>query len=467
MADAATSALPLAQGASALACALLRLGLAQFNLEGQVALEVEAASGGAWPDDVTQMLNTVGGLYLRALNGLSASAGEGSLAEAVTGSIFPIVIHDALQVAERCAATKPCPFAAPTEAAASGAASAASKGVAWTGGGAREARSTQPESGSWLHSVGVAPAFAAVVNTGLRLADLVQMRPLLLRLGSQPLRLAPSGSLLTGARWASRAGARATFALLPNVSHPSVELRDVAVEARLNTTATLLVVTTAGERAHVAFDHLDLLATVRLQLPKPSFHGTLGKRTATGDGTITSSLRLRLRDVRASVGLRFVPANGSAAALAGGGAVRPWMLTLGDLLGGVSCVHARVSAGADTGGGAPTLAATVEALELHEGSEVHFRSLEEPILLELIAAWRPALAAEMNRALQAAEEEEPPCEAGSGLGGLLLAAPLWAVLALLLLLAAAALLKLLHVLGRAAGLGGAPKKRSGDAEVLL
>lgn len=515
-----TSALPLSQGASALVCALYELGVAQFDLSGEALLDATAVSGGAWPADVVAAFNAVSGMYLRAANGLSSAPGGAfgetsrtSVAEAVGGSILPIVIRNTLATAARCAERRPCPYAegageagiAPVGAGTvvDSAAAGSSTVGAPEGGGAIDDARTPPDggragasgagssappaapSGSWMRWVGIAHAFAALVNAGLRAADVVKLQPILLDLGGRPLRLRPTGSLLHGARWASDTGAAATFALLPNVTEPSVVLREVVGKTQLNPEGTSLLVTAGDDQAVIVLDHLDLSATLTLQLPAPSSHGELGRRAATGDGTITTSVRLRLTNVQLSLPLLFFPANGSAAAVrrgrgteasaarptgsaaaadgaeggavghsaAEGGAVRPWMLTLGDLLGGVSCVHARVTGDAPRGGEPPSLAGTVEALELHEGSTIHGEALAQPIGLRVVPAWRPWLAAEINKALAAAEAEEPPCDGGgSGPARVLLATPLWLPLALVLALVLALSLYMLFRL--ACRLGG-------------
>jgi hypothetical protein len=124
------------------------------------------------------------------------------------------------------------------------------------------------------------------------------------------------------------------------------------------------------------------------------------------------------------------------------------MLTLGDLLGGVSCVHARVAGDITHGGEPPSLAGTVVVFELHEGNTIHGDALAQPIALRVVTAWRPWLAAEINRVLAAAEAEEPPCDkAGNGVARLLLGMPLWLPLALVLALLLYALFRVVRVLG--------------------
>jgi hypothetical protein len=323
---------------------------------------------------------------------------------------------------------------------------------------------------------------------------LVKLHPILLNLNGRPQRLRPTGSLLHGAQWASNPGAAATFALLPNSTAPSVELREAVGKTKLNPEQTSLLVTANGDLAVIVLDHLDLSATLTLQLPAPSSHEKLGRRAATGDGAITTSVRLRLTNVQLSLPLLFFPAENSAAAVrrnggsqaaaarptgtpgaqtgaanvgaAKGGAVRPWMLTVGDLLGGVSCVHARVTGDAPRGGEPPSLAGTVEALELHEGTTIHGEDLAQPIELRVVPAWRPWLAAEINRLLAEAEAEEPPCDGGGfGPARLLLATPLWLPLVLALAL-------LLYALFRVAGGLGAyltrgPKATAHQAQAML
>jgi len=456
-ANARTSALPLAQGASVLACALYEFGVSTVDVNGNIELDAGALGAGALPEDVVHAVNSVLAIYLKAVNGMSAAPGPvqhtgASVAQLVSGSILPIMLRNAIATAARCATRKPCPYGNQRDISAVGGETALGElgGEDATGahgqgrGGASSADgSTSFASASWMRWFGIAPAFAALVNAALRAADLVKLQPMLLDLGGRPLRLRPSGSLLNGARWASDLGAHATFALLPNRSSPSVTLRDVAGEAKLDPQRTRLVVGDSGEIALISLTHMDVEGTLKLQLPTPSFHGQLGRRSARGDGTISAAVRLRLRDVQAILPLRFFRAKSSAAAArtisAQGegkdGAVRPWMLTVGDLLGGISCVHTRVAGDDVQGGEPPTLSAIVEALELHAGSNVIGETLSEPIELRIVDPWRPWVASEMNRMIVAAEAEEPSCdsEGRNAMSRALLATPLWVLVAFLLL----------------------------------
>lgn len=420
-----SSLLHMHKGASVFACAMLKLGLQDFSVDGDVNIHARAA-GGDWEEDAAAFFNELLGFVLTNVNALPASgvAGSASLTHALSGSVLRQLL-----TAEECASVRPC----------------GSETLARDAG---DGEASSP-SGSWMNWLGVGHAFGMVVNFGLSMADLAALQPIFLRFGDEALRLAPTGTLLDGATWKSSVGASALYRLLPNADRPSIRVSDVTLETRLHAPLTKLEVEGGGDTAHLTLKYLDARVSLELLLPKKQ--SQLGSET-----TIKTSARLRLRDVSVAAPLRLYPADD--AGFAARGAVRPWMLSVGGVMGGVSCVHARVS------GGAPTLSATVEALDISEGVArgmdfLERTLLDEPIPLELLSPWAPFFADLVNEMAALTEQDAGGCSAS----GPASAIPLWAlmvgVVALLTLLVAGLAYGCTKLLPKQ---GGEPSQSSGE-----
>jgi len=395
--SAQTSHLRMEGGASVLACALFRLGLQQLELDGDLAVKARSLGGG-WADDVSRAFNELADLYLRGFSG-----------EAVSGSVLPQLVRSALLSTERCASARPC--AAPPEAAEGGGQD-----------GAEEAEAAPP-LGSWMQGFGMGRIFGWVVRGAVAAAGVSGVPPIVLSsTDGSVCRLEPSGALRDGASWTLEEGSTARFSLLPNnASALALVLTAVAMETRLGEARL-----EAGREDTLLFalDRAEASATVQLELPRPGPRSGDPRAEPNASASITTSARLRLRDVRAAVPVRFKGASRTRAA-------RPWMFSLSELIGGAACVHVRAT-------GKPTFSATVEALVVREGSAAEDVALEEPIPLELLPAWRPWLADTINEAAKAAEATAGSCPDASFPADLLMATPLWAVVVLLLLTGGAA-----------------------------